>query len=707
VRLDADPICPCRLRGPVVGWPPIPQGVCPTAAPLEQLALGLVAVLAVWLGLTVFVHARRAPAAAVFSALCGLLVIWSAAILAQRLTDAADVAAALNRVENGAGTFVPAVTLHAAAAFGTEGPWSRRRRLVVVAAYVLTALMAAAAVVAPDQAWALEPPHFSLAPIPGAVFGWAWVAARIGMLVLAVTWIALPLREVGGDRARRQQLLAALATVLIGAVGGSLRIVSQAFPTDPWIGVLLIAAALVAAAYAVFGQGVFLSPAAAADAFLYSVVIGVGLTVLIGVAIGLDALVREALAIDVPLVLGLALAAAVALFDPISERVRSAVGRVDYHGMAERLQRALAEDGLVAQTPAQAVEPVLARVARTFHVRRALVLDGTGATMAELGGDPRLETGALTIPLRSALTSGTPEPVGTVVFGHKRSRLPFTAQEMALLGQGADFLADLIALGADQEHQADALAVLSERRAGVERRATELSQVLGAMSNAEAPAGLRVYALGPLRVERAGQLLRRWGGEKAGSRQAEAVFAFLFDRGERGVAKDEILELVWPDVDLERADLAFHRTLGGLRTTLEPGRRARDRGEAIVFHHDRYHLDPDLVIESDVDDLATELAAAGAAADPTERLVHLERARSLFRGEYLDDCPFYGDSAAVEERRELLRGQLVDLLLTLGELYEAHGNRPAAAACFRQARQAAGDDLPSAEEALARLGSTA
>jgi DNA-binding SARP family transcriptional activator len=442
----------------------------------------------------------------------------------------------------------------------------------------------------------------------------------------------------------------------------------------------------------------------AADAFLYSVVIGIGLTALLALVVGLDLVVRQALSIDVPIVLGLALVIAVAVFDPVSERVRRAVGRVDYHGMAERLRRALAEDGLVAQAPAQAIEPALGRVARTFRVPRAIVIGDDGATVAQVGGDPRLEPGALPLPLHSALTPKA--SLGTVIFGHKRSRLPFTTQEMTLLGQGAEFLADLIAIADDQEHHADALAALVERRAGVERRGLELSQALGEVTSA-VPERLRVYALGAFRVERAGQLVTRWGGEKAGSRQAEAIFAFLFDRGERGVGKDEILELVWPDIDLERADLAFHRTLGGLRTTLEPSRRARDRGEAVVFHHDRYHLDPGLVVGSDVADLSAELAMAGQATDAVGRLAHFERARSLFRGEYLDDCPFYGDSAAVEERRELFRRQLTDVLLTLGALYEERGDLPAAAACFRQARQTAADVLPSAEEALARLGSTA
>ena len=81
---------------------------------------------------------------------------------------------------------------------------------------------------------------------------------------------------------------------------------------------------------------------------------------------------------------------------------------------------------------------------------------------------------------------------------------------------------------------------------------------------------LRVTALGPFTVERSGKRVKSWGGPKAGSRQALALFAFLLDRGQRGVAKDEFIDVIWPDADVAQGDLNFHRTLGGLRATLEP-----------------------------------------------------------------------------------------------------------------------------------------
>jgi two-component SAPR family response regulator len=295
------------------------------------------------------------------------------------------------------------------------------------------------------------------------------------------------------------------------------------------------------------------------------------------------------------------------------------------------------------------------------------------------------------------------ESYGEAVFGPKRSGLPYVADEVEVLRLAGTYLAQTMHLAATQHSQVAALESLTGQRRALATARSELQAAIVGAGAGQA-AGLNVFALGPLRVERGGAPVRHWGGAKAGTRQAEALFAFLFDRGERGVAKDEIIELVWPDVDLERADLAFHRTLGGLRTTLEPGRPGGDRGTAVVFHNDRYRLDPSLVAWSDVDAFERAMAAASASADPDEALGHLERARSLYRGDFLDDCPFYGDSAPVEERRDLLRGRFVDLLLALGERHAARGDRPAAAACFRQARAVNGDDLPRAEEALSRLG---
>jgi DNA-binding SARP family transcriptional activator len=668
---------------------------------LEIIAHGVTAILATWLGLIVLTRARHQAGARVFALLSGYLVVWSVAIIVQRLTDQPEVVnRPLNAIEDFAAYLLPVGTLHIALVLAVEGRRSLTQQAVLVGMYAVSGALAVGAVFFPEQQLAVTSPHLELPGIPGEVLGWTWILVRILIFAAALYWIGRALPSAGGDVARRRQLLAALATVAVGALGGILRFLPGPADSDPWLGVSLVTLAVVLAAYAVFAQGVFLSPQVAVQAFRYSIVIGLGVTIYVAALIGLERWTEELLAVQLPIVTALALVITLALFDPLAGWVRRAIrGRSARETAYDRLFQALGQDALTAQRPEGVVVPALARLSRTFRLLGAAVENPDGEVTAQHGQPVRDAPLALRLPLRS-----DEDELGSVIFGPKRTQLPFTPQEIELLSLAAGFLAASLRLAERHDVQAEALESLSAEREEVQSRGSALSEAL--VQAASPGAGLQVFALGPLRVERAGSPVRQWGGAKAGTRQAEAVFAFLFDHGERGAAKDEIIELIWPDVDLERADLAFHRTLGGLRTTLEPTRRGGDRGGAIAFHNDRYRLDPSVVEWSDLGAFDEAMAAGSAAADPDEALRHLERARGLYRGDYLDDCPFYGDSVQVEERRELLRGRCVDLLLALGERYERRGDRPAAAASFRQARAVSGDDLPPADEALTRLGAS-
>jgi DNA-binding SARP family transcriptional activator len=666
---------------------------------LELIAHGATAILATWLGLIVLTRARQQPGARIFAALTGCLVIWSLAIIVEQLsTQPGTVNRSFRAIEDVTAYLLPVGTLHVALALAVEGRRSAIQQGTLLVIYAVSLLVALGAVLFPEQRLAVTPPHLELPGIPGEALGWAWIAARVFILAAALYWICRSLASVGADDARRKQLLAALATVTVGAFGGILRFLPGPADSIPWVGVSIMGLAIVLAAYGVFAQGVFLSPAVAGQAFRYSLVIGLGVTVYVAALIALDRWTRDLLAIDVPIVTAMALVITLALFDPIADRLRRTVrGRTPRQTAYDRLLRALGEDVLTAQRPEGAVVPVLARLSRTFRLLGAAVETKDREVVAHHGHPVAESPLALRLPLRSVDTD-----LGWVVFGPKRSLLPFTPQEVELLTLAAGFLAASLHLAERHDSQAETLAVLSADRDALQTRGEALSDALVQAESRDA--GLQVFALGPLRVERGGIPLRQWGGAKAGTRHAEAVFAFIFDRGERGASKDELIELIWPDVDLKRADLAFHRTLGGLRTTLEPGRAGGDRGDAITFRNDRYRLDASLVEWSDVRAFEDEMTAASATPNEDTALLHLERARALYRGDYLDDCPFFGDSAAAEERRELLRGRYVDLLLALGERYEHRGDRPAAASAFRQARTVSGVDLPPADEALARLG---
>lgn len=668
---------------------------------MEIASQSLAAILATWLGLTVLSRAPRERAPRVFAWVSLLLVAWSVAILIERTTSAPAVAQRLNALEDVAAFLLPAAALHIILAFAAEGPYPIWLSGALTVAYGVGAVLGIQQIFDPGHPLSVEPPRLEPSWISGVVLAWAWIGFRIAVFALAVAVAARAYAGAGEDRSRRNQTLAALVTIALAAVGGTLRFLPREVAGPNWIGVSLITLALIVATYAVFGQGVFLSPRAIRNAFRYSLLAGLAVALYVGTLAILEASVEPILHTTLPIVMVLALVATVALLDPVRDRLQRVFdpARTSREAARRRLARALGISALADQPPEVAIQPAIERLARHLDFGRAMVRSVGGETIASLGGGLRDSAPALAVPL---VADG--RRYGEAEFGPRLDGRPYSTRESALLGDAADYFAASLYIGQLRDQQAQSLADLRAQQQALARRGSDLQESL---VESAAGAALKVYALGPMRAERNGEAIHAWGGPKAGSRQAEAIFAFLFDRGDRGASKDEITDVVWPDVDIERADLAFHRTLVGLRGILEPTRSRRQASHAITFHNDRYRLDPSLIAWSDVAAFEDLTARGGSEDDPDEAVRLLEDARHLMRGDYLDDCPFYGDSEYIEESRRLMRGRYIDLLVTLGERYEARGDRPAAATAFREALMAAGGECPAASEGLARLGAPA
>lgn len=663
----------------------------PTPQQLEIAAHSLIAVLGVWLGLTVLVRSRALPSR-IFSLLTLALVVWSCAIILQRLSSSVEAVRWGRSVEELAAALIVPATAHLSLAIATEGHPGAGRRRVIAIAYVVSLLFALPGILdqTPIQ---LGEPHLSIGPISGDLLGWAWIAYRLGTLSVGAAWLLAALRATPPADPRRRQLGATLATVVVATVGGSIRFLPVLGDTDPWIGISLVALAMILATAAVLPAGVFIAPELAGRAFWTSIGLGIGLFLLVGIVLALETASRTILGLDLPLLTTMVLIVTIALYEPAATWLRTRLRDRSPSALArQRLLRALGQSTLTTQAADAGVQPALSRLAHALDLRGATVVGPDGAVAASVGEPPSVASRGVT-----SLVAGD-ERVGELWIGPTRSGRPLTRRDDELLRLSTVYLASALRTGRRENQQAEALSDLSEDRAQLDSTAAALHAAL--LQRASSLPGLHVFALGALHVERGDERIQRWGGQKAGSRQAQALFAFLYDRGERGVAKDEALELIWPDTDLERADLAFHRTLGGLRHTLDPAGRS---GRAVIrFYNDRYRLDPGLVDWSDVSAFLNHLDEARASGDRAEVVRHLEAARALYRGEYLDDCPFYGDSAHVEDRREAFRGRCVDLLLTLGEGYEQAGDRVSAAAAYRDALAMAGD-CPPAQAGLTRL----
>ncbi|MEO8470261.1 MAG: histidine kinase N-terminal 7TM domain-containing protein [Chloroflexota bacterium] len=660
---------------------------------LEVAAHSLTAILGIWLGLTVLTRSRTAASRA-FGILALSLVAWSSSVIIERLSTAQVAIQVGHSIEELAAAIVVPATFHFALVIATEGHPTRLAVRFLALAYLVNVAFAIPGALNPLAPISIAAPQLSLGFVPGVVLGWAWILTRLTILVVSIRILVRAYRGAHQGEARRRDFGVTLATVAIGAIGGSIRILNVVGQTDAWVGVSMITIAMILSASVVFSGGVFFEPEVADRAFRRSLSTGIGLFALVGALLVVDAASRSILGLDAPLFIVLTLVIAVAMYEPVSSWSRARLGGRSPSVLArDRMLAALRGPGLLTRAADAGVQPALARLTHVLDLAGAVVVGRDGTVLATEGTPPSAEVGA-SINLVSAN-----ELVGELRVGRRISGVPLGAEDENLLRLSASYVAAALRTGRREEERVTALAELTGERANVDLTANDLHQAF--LRRSAGRAGLHVFALGTLRVERDGAPIERWGGEKAGTRQAEALFAFLFDRGERGVEKDEVLELIWPDVDVERADLAFHRTLGGLRHVIDPDGSGGKR--AIRFHNDRYRLDPSVVAWSDVATFLSRLDAARSANAPADRLRLMEEAREVYRGEYLDDCPFYGDSVHVDERRVSLRGRQADLLVALGEIYEAAGDRSSAAAAFRDAVSSADDGSPSAEAGLLRL----
>ena len=221
----------------------------PTPQQLEIAAHSLIAVLGVWLGLTVLTRSR-ALSSRIFAFLSLALVVWSCAIILERLSSS-DGAVRFGRVfEEMAAAFIVPAAAHLSLAIATEGHPSVVRRRIIGVAYVLSLLFALPGILTQTPVQ-LGEPHLSIGPVSGDILGWAWIVYRLGTLSIGAIWLLQALRATGPSDPRRWQLGVTLATIVVAAVGGSIRFLPVLGDTDPWIGISLIALAMILAAAAV------------------------------------------------------------------------------------------------------------------------------------------------------------------------------------------------------------------------------------------------------------------------------------------------------------------------------------------------------------------------------------------------------------------------------------------------------------------------
>jgi two-component system, LytTR family, response regulator len=152
--------------------------------------------------------------------------------------------------------------------------------------------------------------------------------------------------------------------------------------------------------------------------------------------------------------------------------------------------------------------------------------------------------------------------------------------------------------------------------------------------------GLKVKVLGSLEVYGEAGSLLAWRTKKT-----RELFAFLLHQ-KGPVYRDRILDSLWPEHDLEKAQTLFHTSLYQLRHTLKQG----GCSQMVSFADERYMMNHE-DLRCDADELEQLLATDRSGTRAAEAL-------ALYRGDYLEE-ESYGWA---ETRRYKLRSSFLEYL---------------------------------------------
>jgi predicted ATPase/DNA-binding SARP family transcriptional activator len=392
-------------------------------------------------------------------------------------------------------------------------------------------------------------------------------------------------------------------------------------------------------------------------------------------------------------------------------------------GFREGIAWADEQLGLLAAARGAAAAVTLLRHSLKLHTelrdrwRMSSVLeDMAGVTLAR--GRPGTESGPAAAARLLGAAEAIREAIGTVIAPCERPQhLQTVAAVRAALGEEGfaaawqqGLAATLDELTPDLPSVEDAApaappAPAAPAAAGpaADGPARPARQAAGRARASQQTARTGAAATGPLRIRTLGTAVVELGdaaltaADWSYAKPRELMFLLA---SSPPMTKDQIAAALWPDLSRQQLGNALHTALRELRRALgDPG--------WVVYSDGRYRFDRSRPHECDVTAFEDALAAARRARPAQAALPDLQRAVTVYGGDFLDGMSA-GEWALV--RRDELRRAFESALLATGRLQMAAGRHQAAAAAFRRAvaheplNESAHRELMSS---WARLGETA
>ena len=143
---------------------------------------------------------------------------------------------------------------------------------------------------------------------------------------------------------------------------------------------------------------------------------------------------------------------------------------------------------------------------------------------------------------------------------------------------------------------------------------------------------LAIHCLGPFRVYLDEQLITHWSGGKG-----KSIFKYIIANRTRPIAKDILMDLLWPEIDSEAARNNLNVAIYALRQAF---REIRPDFSSILFEDEHYLLNPVVTVWVDFEQFE-EYYQAGRSLEKrsqvAEAVREFELAEGLYQGDFLEE----------------------------------------------------------------------
>lgn len=190
---------------------------------------------------------------------------------------------------------------------------------------------------------------------------------------------------------------------------------------------------------------------------------------------------------------------------------------------------------------------------------------------------------------------------------------------------------------------------------GLTRKAAALSRIN--TKKAVPLTAMRVYCLGSFHLFLNGEKIERWHSQKARS-----LLKYLLTRRNKAGSRDELIEALWPNCDVEIGRNNLKAAVYSLRQTLAACNSSGDISHIILFQEGQYSINPDIDIQVDIDDFercwqtGRKLEREGRKMEAVNQYTLAEE---IYKGDYFEDEPY---SEWTLLQREALKDNYLSIL---------------------------------------------